>query len=166
MRNLKNRRRQKVFHNFNTAKTAGILFDASDHQNYEAARTLLKFLTGKKIKTTGLGYADSKEVSKFYQYYTGFNFFTIKDTNWLGIPNNHNINDFIDEPLDILIDLHIKENFLLKYICAMSAASTKIGKLNKETDCYDLMIDIKSNPSPEFLSEQIKHYLTVIKNES
>jgi hypothetical protein len=160
----KNHERKKVFHTFKTARTVGILFDATDHGNYETARAFAKFLLEKKVRIYGLGFADSKEVVNFYQYYTGFNFFTIKDSNWKGIPRNHNINDFIKEPLDILIDLHITNNFSLEYINSMSQASFKIGPLSPKTNLYDFMIDISTNPTSDFLCEQIKHYLSIINS--
>lgn len=164
-KNLKSHDRNKVFHTFKTARTAGILFDATDHQNYETARAFAKYLTENKIRIFGLGFADSKEVMSFYQYYTGFNFFTIKDSNWQGVPSNHNINDFIKEPLDILIDLHLSENFPLEYINSMSKASFKIGPYNEKANHYDFMIDISTNPTAEFLCEQVKHYLSIINND-
>ena len=161
---MKNHERNKVFHNFNTAHSVGLLFDATDHQNYETARSFAKFLTEKKLRIYGLGFADSKEVMSFYQYYTGFHFFTIKDSNWQGIPSNHNINDFINEKIDILIDLHQGENFQLEYINAMSQAAFKIGAFSPDSKNYDFMIDISSNPTADFLCEQIKHYLSIINN--
>ena len=163
-KNMKSHERNKVFHNFNTAKSVGILFDATDHQNYETARSFAKFLTEKKIRIYGLGFADSKEVTNFYQFYTGFHFFTIKDSNWQGIPGNHNINDFINEKIDILIDIHLIENFQLEYINSMSKASFKIGPYNPNISSYDFMIDISTNPTADFLCEQIKHYLSIINN--
>ena len=162
--NLKSHERNKTFHNLNTAHSAGIIFDATDHTNYESARTFAKFLNDRKIRIFGLGFADSKEVMTFYSYYTGFNFFTIKDTNWQGIPFNHNINDFINEKIDILVDLHQSDNFQLEYITAMSKASLKIGPYTSNPNHYDLMIDISSNPTSDFLCEQIKHYLSIINN--
>ncbi len=163
-KNMKNHERKKVFHNFNTARSVGLLFDATDHGNYETARSFAKFLTEKKLRIFGLGFADSKEVMNFYQYYTGFHFFTIKDSNWQGIPSNHNINDFINEKIDILIDLHQGENFQLEYINAMSKAAFKIGTYTPDSTHYDFMIDISTNPTADFLCEQIKHYLSIINN--
>lgn len=159
---LKSFNRKKVFHNFNSARTIGILFDGTNSTNYESARSFAKFISEYKIKTHGLGFVDSKEVSNFYSYYTGFNFFTIKETNWQGIPTNHNVTDFINEKFSILIDMHIEENFQLDYICAKSFAEFKIGPLINNRNNYDLMIDISSNPVSEFLNEQIKYYLSTI----
>jgi DNA-directed RNA polymerase len=161
---MKSHERNKVFHNFNTARSVGLLFDATDHQNYETARSFAKFLTEKKMRIYGLGFADSKEVMNFYQYYTGFHFFTLKDSNWKSIPSNHNVNDFINEKMDILIDLHQTENFQLEYINAMSQAAFKIGPYSADSKNYDFMIDISSNPTADFLCEQIKHYLSIINN--
>jgi hypothetical protein len=162
--NLKSRYRKRFFHNFNTAKTVGLLFDATDHSIYETARSFSKFFAERKIKLTGLGFADSKEVMNFYQYYTGFNFFTLKDTNWQGIPRNHNVNDFMNEKVDILIDIHFADNFQLDYINAMSEAEFKIGPYSSNVQQYDFMIDISSNPSAEFFCDQVIHYLNIINN--
>lgn len=163
-KDVKTLQRDKTFHNFNTAKSVGIIFDGTTPSNYDVARAFAKFLTERKIRIYGLGIVESKEVSNFYSYYTGFNFFTIKDTNWQGIPSNHNVNDFINEKINILIDLHLNENFQLDYICAMSKAEFKIGALTTKHNNFDFMIDISTNPNLDFLCDQIKHYLSIINN--
>ncbi len=165
-KDVKTLQRVKTFHNFNTAKSVGIIFDGTNPSDYDAARAFAKFLTEKKIRVFGLGFVETKEVSNFYSYYTGFNFFTIKDTNWQGIPSNHNVNDFINEKIDILVDLHLTESFQLDYICAMSIAEFKIGALTTKNKYYDFMIDVSSNPNPDFLCDQIKHYLSIINNST
>lgn len=160
---LRKHHRSVCFHNLETAKSIGIIFDTTDKDSYETARSFAKYLAEKKIRFQGIGFADSKEVISFYSTYTGFGFFSKKDVSWSGLPESHNVRDFINEKMDILVDLSIRENSYLTMILALSKASFRVGSFQKNTDYYDLMIDISKNPKPEYLLEQLKHYLTIIQ---
>ena len=61
-RKIKNSSRNKHLFNFDTAKSAGILFDASDTESFKFIKNFSKFLKSENIKTQLLGYIESKEV--------------------------------------------------------------------------------------------------------
>ena len=161
-RHKKNNVRIRRFHNFQSAKTAGIIFNASDNVVYAEAKSLLAFFGQNKIKTEGLGYADKQQIESFYKTYTGFNFFCQKDINFLGSPKSQIVKDFVGQPFDILIDLSFSPEVVYDTICSMSMASFKTGTVSERIKEYDLIIEMKESNSPGDFIKQLKHYLETI----
>ena len=53
------------------------------------------------------------------------------------------IQEFADEPFDMLIDLSMEVIFPLQYVLAKSTAKFKVGRQNDSSeDYYDLMINL------------------------
>ena len=85
------------------------------------------------------------------------------DLNLIYIPKNPEILHDIDREFDLLIDLSLSNNFTLKYIHALSRAKFKVGAaVNYKIKYSDLTIEIKNNPTVEYLLTQLKYYLTNI----
>lgn len=159
----KNNVRDRRFHNFISARTAGILFNASDNVIYAEAKSLLTYFAQKKIKTEGMGFADKQQIDSFYKTYTGLNFFSQKDFNFMGKPRSQMLKDFIDQRFDILIDLSFSEEIYYHTICSMSLASFKAGPMNARKEEYDFMIELKEEDGPGEFIRQMKHYLETIE---
>jgi hypothetical protein len=160
---LKNLKRQVITHNFNTAKTAGILFNSPDEQSFSAIKEFLVFLSNSEINVIALVYIPGKKIPQQYLMRKGINFYCNTDLNWYYKPKNEMINQFIDQKFDILFDLSIKQTFTTDYIGTLSKAAFKIG-MHKEDAYQDLVIDINKNKSVDYLIEQIKHYLNILNN--
>lgn len=161
-RRLRNRKRKKVMFNFETSQSIGVVFKTDNQADFELVKKFLHFLNEQDNKVIALCFVDSKKVPDFYLLRKGFNFFSRSDLNFFFIPKTHFINDFIEKPFDILIDLSIDSNFPLHYISSLSKAKFKIGKLFSNKNSFDLMIDISRNNSVGALIEQIKHYIPVV----
>ncbi len=162
-RRLKQQKRKVKTHNFNTAKTAGILFNSPDEASFEAIKDFLSFLSQNDIKVIALGYIPSKKIPENYLMRKGFNFYCKTDLNWYFKPKNEIIEQFINHEFDILFDLSIKDYFTVNYVGSLCNAAFKVGK--HSTIAYnDLSIDIKANNTVEYLIEQIKHYLNILNN--
>ncbi len=155
--------RRKAFHNFETAKTIGIVFDSIQTEQYTSARFLSNFLTEKKIKYRCLGFLKPHDISETASNFTGFAFFSEKDFNFFGKPNKSIVLDFCRTEFDILIDLHPKENYFIDAIMAFSVAKMKVGLKNNDKGFYDLMINLDDPVTSERMIEQIKIYLNNIK---
>jgi hypothetical protein len=85
------------------------------------------------------------------------------DLNLFYIPKNPEILQHIEREFDLLIDLSLSNSFTLKYIHALSMAKFKVGAaVNYKIKYSDLTIEIKNNPTVEYLLTQLKHYLTNI----
>ena len=155
--------RKKGTFNLDSAKTVGIIINARNKDFFQTVQQFVSFLKSKHIDVWSLGYTDSQDVIEAYAYQIGMNHFTKKNLNWYYKPKGNNIDQFIRKEFDILIDLSLIEFFPIHYLIGMSKAKMKIGRYIENNLYYDLMIDIDKNNNLEFLIEQIKHYLSIIK---
>ena len=160
---VKKLNRKRGVYNLNNAKNIGLIYNATNQSTYNSAIKLIKFLQEKNIKTNSLGYVNSKEVLNFYETSKGVDFFSRNNLNWYGKPNNPNTNNFIEKEFDILIDLSLDDDFPLQYIIALSKAKFKVGRFTSKEGYYDFMINVEEKKELNFLIDQIKHYLTMIK---
>lgn len=156
-----NRKRAVV--NMDNAKSAGVLFDATDQKQYNTALEFIKFLESKGIKTQGLGIVNSKELMDFHTEKKGIALFTQKELSYFFKPKNEDANQFLNQEFDLLIDLTLDYYLPIQYTVALSKAKFKVGRFLEENSYYDLMIDISKNKTVSFLIEQMKHYLSIIK---
>ncbi|OFX20722.1 MAG: hypothetical protein A2041_01640 [Bacteroidetes bacterium GWA2_31_9b] len=157
------KRKTKVY-NFDTAKTAGILFSSPDEQSFEHIKEFISFLKSKNIEVTSLGYFPGKKIPDKYLLHPHISLFSKMDLNWYYKPVNASIEQFIQTKFNIFFDLTIYESFPVQFIRKLSNASFKVGKETTENSDYDLMFNIGKNKSLDFLIEQIKHYLAMINN--
>jgi len=160
-------KRQKRFvrtHNFETAKSAGIIFSSIDEESFRVVKDFLSFLSSKDMKVIALGYVPSKKIPEQFLMRKGINFYCNKDLNWYYKPKNEIVEQFISQDFDILFDLSIDEYFTIKYIGTLSKAQFKVGK-NNTNSYHDMVFDINQNKSIDYLVEQIKHYLSILNNQ-
>ena len=165
-RKLAKHAREKCFYNFNTAKTVGILFNASNGEVYSEVKLLLQYFNQKKIKVEGLGFASKEQIDAFYKTYTGFQFFCEKDFNYLKSPKSNTVIDFINEPFDILIDMSFSDLFYFTSICQLSVASFKAGSFPERQECFDFFIDLPDSSEPSIFTSNLKHYLENINGHN
>jgi hypothetical protein len=155
--------RVRAFSNFESARSIGILFDATQTENYTTARFLAKYLQENKIKFRGMGYARPYDMEELVISYTGLSFFTEKEFSFSGIPVSPPVVDFCNSDFDMMIDLHVKPNYYLDALNAFSVAKMKLGLKNKDNGYYDFMIELTEPINSEAFVEQLKHYLSIIK---
>lgn len=167
---IKKNRRDSAFHNYDSAKSIGIIFNATQQNTYELAKKYIKTLTDRGLSVKSLGYVDSKEVLDFYQKSLHFEYFSRQNLNWFGKPNNPNTQSFINTKFDILIDLSIVEDFPIQYIVGTSKAQFKVGcyKAPKEPNksraiLYDFVLQLGEKQTLNYLIEQLDFYLKMIK---
>jgi hypothetical protein len=161
-KNRKNLRRFKKVHNLKSAKYIGILFDATDKKHFDYVQDFYKFLRLRGIEVMVLGFVNSKDVPDKYLFKKDFCFFLRKSLNWYKKPVNDDVEKFIHEKFDILIDLNVENHFAFKYIFALSPAQFKVGRVTAEPNYYDLMINIQKRKEVDYFIEQTTHYLEII----
>ena len=159
---LKNFKRKTQFYNFETAKTAGVLFCCPDEPSFEVIKEFASFLKSKNIAVTALGYFPGKKLPDKFLFHNNINFFSNNDLNWYYKPKNASLNKFINQNFDLFFDLGINNYFPLQYVGALSNASFKIGMEKTSNTEHDLMINIDKNKTIAYLIEQIKYYLALI----
>lgn len=162
---MKSVQRNKTVHNLNSAKTAGVLFTADNSTEFSWINSFLNELINTKIKVFALAYIPTKHVPNDLLANRKINFFTKKELNFSCTPNSSMVDSFIKKDLDLLIDLSDERYFPVIYVNNLSKAAFKVGSANAVKKDYDLMISIKDNQDLSYFIEQIKHYLSQIKNE-
>ncbi len=140
---LKNLVRDAKVCNIDKAKTVGIIYNATNSVSFEIIRDFTRILIKKKIEVSVLGYVDSKKLIDHYLYRKGFDFFTKNNLNWYNRPKSDTVDDFMNKPYDILINLSLEEYYPIQYVLALSPSAFKVGKYFQEPNYMDLMIDIE-----------------------
>ena len=140
---LRNLKRNTRVCNIDEAKTVGIIYNATNSVSFEIIKDFTKILAQKKIEVSVLGYVHSKKLIDHYLYRKGFDFFTKNNLNWYNRPQSDTVDDFMNKPYDILINLSLERYYPIQYVLALSPSSFKVGKYYDEPNYMDLMIDIE-----------------------
>ena len=159
-----NRRKQnKKFYNFQTAKSIGIIFSANTQEGYKITMDFIKFLNLQNINVSALGYVDTNEAISYFSIKKDISIFSLKKTNWYGKPKGNSIDDFIEKPFDIMINLCISDIYALHYILAGSNARLKISIEFPTFNYADFRIKYTKKFTQINYINEIKHYLNTIK---
>lgn len=140
---LRNLKRDTRVCNIDEARTIGIIYNATNSVSFEIIKDFTKILAQKKIEVSVLGYVHSKKLIDHYLYRKGFDFFTKNNLNWYNRPKSDTVDDFMNKPYDILINLSLERYYPIQYVLALSPSSFKVGKYFDEPNYMDLMIDIE-----------------------
>ncbi len=159
--------RFKEYNNFTSAKSVGIIFNATKLDAFYLARDFIVDLRNKGIKTYGMGYALTREAAEFFthdhdKYEKDIDVFSVGNVNWFYKPNNPLTDTFCDKEFDILIDMSMGHDLPLRFIVGLSKARLKIGNADSENPYYDFTIKMDKN-DPEGYLKQVVHYLDTIK---
>lgn len=159
---IANHNREKNTHGFSSARTCGVVFNATDKDDYEKALKFIAYIQELGIETDAVGYVHKRELMSFFLPHKNIDYFSKKNLNLFGVPNNPYIEDFVEKKFDILIDICFEEFFPVEYIVSLSKAAFKVGRQLPYRNYYDLMINIKDNNDLEYFINQIKHYLSIL----
>lgn len=164
LRNLpKWRIRKKMFFNFETARSIAIIFDATSSEEYTSSRFLCNYFIEKKVKCRCLGFLKPQDTKEGVSGSMGFSFFTEKDFTLSGKPDSPTTLEFCNAEFDILIDIHVNENYFIDAIVGFSIAHMKIGLQKNDRGFYDFMLQLQEPVSTDVMINQLKLYLNQIK---
>jgi len=158
--------RSKAFLNMEDAKSIGIVFDATDNENFELVKKYIIYLKEMKKRVKAIGFFNQKITPPLAYSKLEYDFFTLKDLNWYNIPNNIYVNNFIEDEYDILLDLNIYSLLPIKYISTLSKAKFKVGiKSEKNSSVFDLMIETDASKGLKYFLRNIDTYLFIINKK-
>ena len=108
---------------------------------------------------------NTKKINKDVANTLTISYFGKTDTSFLDIPNSNILSFFIEQPFDILINLHYNSPNSLVYIGYLSNASYRIGTFTNDRSNYasDIMINCSEEKNINHLINQIEHYFNFIK---
>ena len=163
-RKIKEIRRDVQVHNFETARSAVILFPADDPAGFPAIKAFRKFLEESGIQCKAYGYVPEKEIPQEMLFWKNYSFITRNDLNWYYKPFGEVVESFYTQDPDILFDLTPNVPLELQFLVQLSTARFKIGIFTEQENDYDLMINLTKPSDMAFLTEQIKHYVSILNH--
>lgn len=159
---LKSFQRDTRVHNFKTAKSAVILFDALKENAFKIIWEFRGFLKDKGIDCMIYGYVNQKEVPPDMLFWKDLHIINRSNLNWYLQPRGEVAELYRKENPDMLIDFNTTHRLELQFLVHLSPARFKIGCFTEEWNDYDLMIKLSDKNDMSFLSEQIKHYVSIL----
>ncbi|MGQ0827147.1 MAG: DUF6913 domain-containing protein [Bacteroidota bacterium] len=159
---LRKERKPNKF-SFDAIKTVGILFDATNAEDFEIVKRYVVYLREYRKRVKVIGFFSTKEIPALTYSKLEYDFISTKELNWLGKPSSMVVKNFIDEEYELLIDLNVRDHFPLRYISALSKAAFKVGKYDeKDTGIYDFMIDADNTKTVKYFLRQVDMYITML----
>jgi len=160
---LKKTRRNKKFNNLRNSHKIGIVWDGSNTSDFDGITEFYQEMLKKNIQVDIICYYPEKVLP---DKYTAIRYLTCvkrSDLNYFYIPQSYDINEFINTPYEILIDINPNNYFPVEYISVLSRAEFKVGcNMSSYCDKMDMTIKISEGDDPEYYLKQAKHYLEMI----
>ena len=141
--------------NLESAKRIGILFDATDLKTRKTILDYVETLKNRRKVVKLLGYFDNKLKDNNFT----FRHYNKKNINWALLPKGDQVDDFINQPYDVMINLNTKSTKDGEYITALTNAPLKVGPVTENTACYDLMLDSGKNIEINQFIKQVESIL-------
>jgi hypothetical protein len=157
-------KRKMVYKNFREVKTIGIVWNASKNDEFNALARFNQRMQDKNIDVKILGYYHGKHLP---DQYTAIRYLTCirkVETNLFYIPKSTEVQSFINNKFDILIDINFEKLFSLIYVTILSNASFKVGlyEVVENNAPFDLMMELKKPVNIEDYLNQVIQYLEMI----
>jgi hypothetical protein len=169
IRDMKLVKRERESVSFDEASNIGILYNATDERDSEIVKNYMKNIRSVfKKDVLALGFVDKKTMHSSQYAQLSLDFFSRKDLNFMMIPANPTVTNFINTKFDILININARKCLPLSYIAAVSRARFKVGRFTENNpEYFDMLVKIKDEPSIKTVLEEIEHFLRIIrKHES
>lgn len=160
--------RQKEFMNIDDVRTIGIVFDATNAEEFEIVKNYVNKLKQLGKRVHGIGFYDAKVIPQnIYYTKSDFDLFNAKEVKGMGEPESPYIKTFITEIRDILIDVNLSNKFPLRYISAMSYAKCKIGiDIPQNKNIHDMLISVDPSAGMEKYLSQVDFYLQMMNKKN
>ena len=151
--------------NLKSAKSIGIVYNASNPETDDLVRRYIKHLKEYKLKIKAIGYYDEKELPLDVNPKLEYDFITKKELNLQLEPKSVVVENFLEEEYDILIDTSAEDHIIMQYLVHYSKAKFKVGaKRLNYSSLFDLTIVLKPEEGSRQLMKNIDRYLHIIKN--
>jgi hypothetical protein len=160
------KKREKSVVNFADANYIGIVFNASNPENFELVKKYITYLKENKKKVKSIGFFDLKEVPQNQLSKLEYDFISRNELNWYFFPSGPDVSNFVSEPFDVIINFDLENSLSLLYLLAFSKAKFKIGKFNeKYQQYYDMMIDVEDNSTLKYFMRNVDVYLNMVNKK-
>ena len=167
LKRLSRIKRAVQYSHIGRVKKIGIVWDATRTSEFPALSRFYQKMHERNIDVKILGFYPGKELPDQYTAIRYLNCIKVKELDLFYHPTSPEISTFINNKLDILIDINFEKQFPLLYVSLLSNAGLKIGLFEAEEkkSPFDLMMDIKKPVDIENYLTQIIFYLEMISSE-
>ena len=160
--------RKPHYINFFNIKTIGLVWDASQTNEFVFLSKFHQKMSEQNIEVRILGYYPGK---KLPDQYTAIRFLTClkrNEVDFLYRPVTRDSNEFLKIQYDVLIDINFRKQFPLVYVTSLSSAKLKVGLADSrpESSPFDLMISLKNPVNIEKYLEQVLIYLEMMSSKT
>jgi hypothetical protein len=152
--------RTRRAHTLETARTIGLLFDATTDKTRREVLGYAQILEKKGKKVRLLGYFDTPQPPAPTP---DFAFFFKKETAWTGLPRSEKAAQFAQEKLDLLLALNPDDLPPLTWLAAQSAAAMKVGYATEQPHDLDVQVETPPEKGIRHFAEQLELYLGKIR---
>lgn len=152
---LASQKRTRQVHTFESARTVGLLFDASSETARRESLDFAKSLEKQGKKVSVLGFFNAKQVPENQS----FDSFFIKETAWLGKPKSDKASHFAQQKFDLLLTLNPDELPPLEWLAVQSQAAFKIGFATSRPNDFDMQLETPEGKGVRYFTEQLAMYL-------
>jgi len=132
--------REKVFVNYNRARTVLLLFESHYSEKNTETRKIIESLTADAKKVVAIGYVQKRKIIS--PIYPEFRIMYPGDTDLFEKPKKNIIDEVRNQEFDLLIDITRQDWLPLSYIVLFANAKCKTGMKKKNVDLYDFVVDI------------------------
>lgn len=148
---------QPVFPDIDAIKVIGVIWQPTGK---EAFTFLKEYFNRDKLIFRGFCVFEESVNPPAYT-----NTITTEDLNWWGLPKPEKIDDFTKMNFDLLLNIALKQNFVLDYLTALSQAKFKVGYSPNEVNYFDLNINIGEKDDAMYLAKQQIFYLAQLNKK-
>ena len=162
--------REAKWPHWESVKHVLVLYESDLVEKNPAIRTIRTELQKHHIDAVFWGYVPKKEVQSAVLPQSRI--VGMKDFTFFGYPRKELVQDLQQQEYDLVIDLNQSNTLPLRYLCLLADAGFKSGMAPicqlpntpmVQSPC-DLQIKTQPQETPEFLFQQILHYLTNIQS--
>jgi len=164
---LKTYVRKKEFFNIEDINSVGIVFDATNAEDFEKVKNYANQLKQMRKRVRCIGFYNARVTPRNIHYSkSDFDLFNVKELHLFGEPNNPYIQTFISEIRDVLIDVNLSNKFPLRYITALSHAKCKVGvNITENRNIHDVLISVNPTEGIDNYLKQVDFYLQMINKK-
>ena len=157
-------KRDAKWPHWESVKHVLVLYESDFVEKNPTIRAIRTELQKHHIDAVFWGYVPKKEVQSAVLPQSRI--VGMKDFNCFGYPRKELVQDLQQQRYDLVIDLNQSNALPLRYLCLLADAGFKSGIAFEDgiPSPRDLQINMQPQETPEFLFQQILHYLTNIQS--
>lgn len=152
---LSSQKRSRQVHTLDSARTVGVLFDATSETARRESLEFTHSLEKQGKKVSALGFFNMKQAPENLS----FDSFFLKETSWLGQPKSEKASAFAKQKFDLLLTLNPDELPPLEWLAAQSQSAFKIGFATNRPNDFDIQLETPEGKGIRYFTEQLALYL-------